>query len=108
MIRTVEENEKLKEWIASVPTWYHVLDLGDGIRTPGHFDLETTLPHYSLPARLDGLRVLDVGCSDGFFTFEFAKRGAKEVVAVDLPGWDKADWTPRYLKARESRSAAER
>lgn len=37
-----------------------------------------------LPARLDGKRVLDLGCNHGFFCFEALKRGAKEVVGIDV------------------------
>ena len=31
--------------------WYHVLDLGNGIVTPGQYNLKPLLPHYGLPAR---------------------------------------------------------
>jgi tRNA (mo5U34)-methyltransferase len=37
------------------------------------------------PATLAGLRCLDVGTMDGFWAFERERRGAAEVVAVDLP-----------------------
>jgi len=36
-----------------------------------------------LPRDMRGLRVLDVGCSDGYFSFEMEKRGAK-VMAIDF------------------------
>ncbi|HYC77636.1 MAG TPA: hypothetical protein VEI02_08420 [Planctomycetota bacterium] len=29
--------------------------------------------------------MLDVGCSSGFFSFEFERRGARRVVGADLP-----------------------
>jgi SAM-dependent methyltransferase len=32
---------------------------------------------------MTGMRILDIGCSDGFFSLEFARRGAAEVVAID-------------------------
>jgi tRNA (mo5U34)-methyltransferase len=35
-----------------------------------------------LPQRLDGWRVLDVGCNAGFYSFELARRGAS-VLAID-------------------------
>jgi tRNA (mo5U34)-methyltransferase len=33
---------------------------------------------------MTGWRVLDVGCSEGFFSFEAERRGASEVVSVDF------------------------
>jgi tRNA (mo5U34)-methyltransferase len=36
-----------------------------------------------LPAGMSGLRALDIGCSDGFFSFEMERRGAS-VVAIDF------------------------
>jgi len=41
------------------------------------------LPHYGLPEDLAGMRVLDIGCAEGFFSFEAEKRGALEVVSID-------------------------
>jgi tRNA (mo5U34)-methyltransferase len=75
--------------------WYHVLDLGDGETTRGWFDLRPFLHRYGLPERLDGQRVLDVGTWDGFFAFEAERRGAAEVVALDLDDERELDWPPR-------------
>ena len=65
------------------------------------------LAHYHLPERLDGMRVLDVGASTGFFAYEFERRGADEVVAIELPSWDAHDWTPRYRRGLAVRTADE-
>jgi len=59
--------------------------------TPGWYDLRALPAQLPLPARLDGLRCLDVGTFDGFWAFELERRGASEVMAVDLLdplGWD--------------------
>src|SRR5712692_6903868 len=32
---------------------------------------------------MTGMRVLDIGCAEGFFSFEAERRGAKEVIAID-------------------------
>jgi tRNA (mo5U34)-methyltransferase len=69
--------------------WYHTLDLGNGLVTPGDFDYRQLLHHYQFPADLTGQRVLDVGSATGFFAFEFEKRGA-QVLSVELPAL--ADW----------------
>ena len=36
-----------------------------------------------MPEDLTGMRVLDIGARDGFYTFEAERRGAREVVALD-------------------------
>ena len=51
--------------------------------TPGSQDTDAQLRQLQLPESLAGLTVLDIGCSDGFFSFECEKRGAARVLAVD-------------------------
>ena len=75
--------------------WYHTIDLGHGVRTPGIFDHQPFLRHYGLPRRLDGRTALDVGAAAGFFSFELERRGA-QVTATDLPTWMAHDFGPRY------------
>lgn len=62
---------------------YHRIDLGDGVATRGEYDMARYLSHYNLPPRLDGLTVLDVGTSSGYFALECARRGGI-VTAIDL------------------------
>src|SRR4051812_27010965 len=64
--------------------WYHTIDLGGGVVTSGYYDHTSILRYYRLPERLDGLRVLDIACFDGYWSFEFERRGAVEVVALDV------------------------
>jgi tRNA (mo5U34)-methyltransferase len=40
------------------------------------------------------MRCLDVGTFDGFWAFELERRGAAEVVAIDLLDHARADWPP--------------
>ena len=96
MTRTAEQSEELRKRVAAIPAWFHAIDLGDGVVTPGTFDMAHWIRYYDVPERLDGKRVLDVGASNGYFAFEFERRGAAEVVAIDLPKWGQHDWTPRY------------
>jgi SAM-dependent methyltransferase len=53
--------------------------------TPGSGSSDSfgKLKALKLPDRLDGKRVLDLGCNYGFFCFEILDRGAKEVVGID-------------------------
>lgn len=75
--------------------WYHTIDLGHGVVTPGFVDHREQLPYYAIPASLEGLRVLDVATFDGYWAFEFERRGA-EVVAADIPRWSDVD-VPRLM-----------
>jgi len=77
--------------------WYHTIDLGNGIKTPGRFDHTPDLAAYRLPENVTGLRVLDVATFDGFWAFQFEKRGAREVYALDLAAPSDLDWPPKRL-----------
>src|SRR3954462_13702196 len=79
--------------------WYHTLELAPGVVTDGWFDLRDAVGHYQLPERLDGPRCLDVGPWAGFWPFELARRGAAEVVALDLDNERALDWPPRRRPA---------
>jgi tRNA (mo5U34)-methyltransferase len=74
---------ELARQVAGV-TWYQSIDLGRGFVTPGFYDHRPILERYSLPERLDGMRVLDVATFDGFWAFEFERRGAAEILALDV------------------------
>ena len=93
--------------LREVGPWYHQVDLGNGLRTRDVFPAEGPQPvdhpltrweavRDHIPADLSGMRVLDVGCADGFFTVEVARRGADEVVATDP--WAKAIARVDFLK----------
>ncbi|MEM7365052.1 MAG: class I SAM-dependent methyltransferase [Pseudomonadota bacterium] len=77
--------------------WYHTLDLGHGVVTEGQFDHGVILDRYRLPDDMKGKRVLDVATFDGFWAFEFERRGAAEVVALDVAGPKDCDWPPARL-----------
>lgn len=70
--------------------WYHTIELPGGIVTPGVYDHRPLVPHLGIPSDLRGMRVLDVATFDGFWAFEFERRGA-EVVALDLARWTDGD-----------------
>ena len=79
--------------------WYHTVELPDGTVTPGWFDLRPYVPRYGIPDDLAGKRVLEVGTWDGFWAFELERRGAAEVVAIDLDDERDLDWPPRRRPA---------
>jgi len=78
--------------------WYHTIELPGGVVTPGYYDHRTLVPHYGLPADLTGQRVLDVGAWDGFWSFEFERRGAT-VTAVDIDRLVETDFPPAIREA---------
>src|SRR5467141_1478161 len=76
----------IRKLIAEHGRWWHEIELGPGIVTPGDDSNRMKLPildALGLPHAMSGLRALDIGCSDGYFTFEMEKRGA-EVTAIDF------------------------
>src|SRR5580700_4662119 len=68
---TVVEREWLRSQIEAEPWWFLKQDLGDGLVTPGWSDpRHEKLPHFGLPEDMSDMRVLDIGCNEGFFSFE--------------------------------------
>lgn len=77
--------------------WWQSIDLGDRV-TPGTTTLEQLQAYWAemgLPSDLRGKRLLDIGCWDGFFSFEAERQGA-EVTAIDC-------WRPpNFFQAHET------
>jgi len=86
---------------AKTQGWYHTLEL-PGLTTQGIFDMRPYVGAYGLPASLAGKRVLEVGTWDGFWAFEMERRGAAEVVALDLDDERELDWPPRRRRPNTS------
>jgi tRNA (mo5U34)-methyltransferase len=72
--------------------WWHAIDLGHGIVTPGEDDTPARLQRLGMPESLRGMTVLDAGAWDGFFSFEAEKRGAARVLATDSFCWGGDGW----------------
>ncbi len=84
-MRSQEAVSALQKAVAARP-WFHSIDLGDGVVTPGFDDSAFKLRTIGMPANLAGRRVLDIGAIDGFFSFEAERRGGI-VTATDHYGW---------------------
>ena len=85
------DREQLASEVASI-RWWHTIDLGNGIVTPGVDDSRAKLDFVRMPADLSGRSVLDVGAWDGFFSFEAERRGARRVLATDSFSWGEGGW----------------
>jgi tRNA (mo5U34)-methyltransferase len=72
--------------------WYHTLELAPGVVTPGWLDTRGVVGRLPFPASLEGARCLDVGTFDGFWAFEMERRGADEVLAIDVLDPRHWDW----------------
>ena len=81
--------DQLKDEVGRI-RWFHSIDLGNGIVTPGVDRSERRLKGIHMPASLAGKSVLDVGTFDGFYAFEAERRGGK-VVATDTAVWRNPD-----------------
>jgi len=83
------EAHDLRLKVAAVPYWWHSIDLGFGVSTPGAKTAEFLAGESAsldLPD-LNGKSVLDIGAWDGFYSFLAEERGAARVVACDSVAW---------------------
>ena len=82
---TVSPLEEMKQEVERLKPWYHRIDLGNGIITPGHdwdhiWDLIRNARKF---IDYRGKTVLDIASWDGLHAFEAEKAGADMVVATD-------------------------
>ena len=81
----IQDHKQIINLMRNVEFWYHQIELAPGIVTPGVNDSSAVLKNLEalrLPDDCSGLRVLDIGCRDGFFSFAMEARGA-DVTGVD-------------------------
>src|ERR1700694_579592 len=81
--------QEVKRHIDAVPFWFHSIDVGHGISTPGKKTVEALrdeLESLRLPDMI-GKTVLDIGACDGFYSFEAERSGASAVTALDHYVW---------------------
>jgi tRNA (mo5U34)-methyltransferase len=93
----------LQSRVDEIPFWWHSIDLGGGVVTPGvktAEELEKELAWLGL-GDLRGKSVLDVGSWDGYFAFAAERLGADRVVALDHYVW--ATEVGEFVKYRDSR-----
>lgn len=87
------------------PFWYHTIDIASGVSTKGWFDLRPVVDQMPWP-NVRGKRCLDIGTFDGYLAFELERRGAAEVVAVDVEDHLQWDWPPDHRDEAIPRDAA--
>jgi tRNA (mo5U34)-methyltransferase len=97
------ETDELRRRVAEI-AWFHTIDLGDGVVTPGVGDTPRNLGLVKMPEDLSGQTVLDIGAWDGFYSVEAEGRGASRVLATDSFCWSGAAWATKagFDLAREA------
>ena len=70
--------------VEGVERWYHRIEVAPGVVTPGEHDSPYVLERVPFPDDCTSMRVLDIGARDGFFSFEAERRGAAQVIALDV------------------------
>jgi hypothetical protein len=70
------------------------MDLPEVGTTPGSWDLRPTIDDYLGRYDFRDKRCLDVGAGSGHLTFEMERRGAREVVSVDVLPEDQNELVP--------------
>lgn len=105
LLRGPGRRRRLRERVAGVPSWWHTIELGHGVVTPGSKGgggdyMRTELERLQLPD-LTGRSVLDIGAWDGFYSFEAERRGAARVVALDHYVWGRDQGKAGFDLARD-------
>jgi len=82
--------EMVLKKINQVPFWWHRIEVGYGIVTPGHQNSfvhpsgpKNYLEKIQLPDDLREKSILDIGAWDGLFSFAAERRGASKILAID-------------------------
>lgn len=77
--------------------WFHSIDLGNGIVTPGVIPLRVLKAQAAIYFADDvsGRTVLDIGAWDGFNAIEAVRRGTSRVMATDHWVWKHHPWASR-------------
>lgn len=83
--------------------WYHTIDVLPDVTTRGWFDLRHALSLIPWPD-VRGKRCLDIGTWDGFYAYELERRGAREIVALDVPDLSEIDYPPEVRSQQEDLS----
>jgi tRNA (mo5U34)-methyltransferase len=78
----------IRQQVDALGEWFQNLDLKGVATAPRHYlgDYPANKWRHisaALPARMDGLTVLDIGCNAGFHALECKRRGARRVLGID-------------------------
>jgi tRNA (mo5U34)-methyltransferase len=86
---TKSDSAALEQRVRQIP-WFHSIDLGDGIVTPGHKPPDVHRLEFATifdPVDICDRTVIDVGAWNGAYSFEAKRRGAARVLSTDSVVW---------------------
>jgi tRNA (mo5U34)-methyltransferase len=89
-------SESLAAEVRSLP-WHHEIDFGNGLLSPGDEKIGVLRAQADayFAEGIAGKSFLDIGCWDGFNSFEASRRGALRVLATDHFAWSEKCWGDR-------------
>ncbi|MCC6933548.1 MAG: DUF1698 domain-containing protein [Deltaproteobacteria bacterium] len=99
----MSNQQELKLQMEALGQWFHRIDLGNGLVTPGlESDLTSTKFEVIKPYITENLRnktVLDIGCNAGAISIEFARQGSR-VTGIDIRDMyvNQARWVASVLQ----------
>ena len=82
--KTSFSDDEVKKMFDSVDWWYHSFKIGnvENTNTKSSLNYQMWISQI-IPTDLNGMKILDIGANDGFYSFLCESRGAKRILAVD-------------------------
>ena len=94
--KTSFSDDEVKKMFDSVDWWYHYFKIGNVENTNTRTSLNYQMwISQIIPTDLNGMKILDIGANDGFYSFLCESRGAKRILAIDS---NKREFSDVYLK----------
>ncbi len=94
--KTSFSDDEVKKMFGSVDGWYHSFKIGNVENTNTRTSLNYQMwISQIIPTDLGGMKILDIGANDGFYSFLCESRGAKRILAVDS---NQLEFSDIYLK----------
>lgn len=105
------DREALIKQVRQLGPWFHQIDVGQGVKTrdvaplQGPQPPDHPMPRWlkikdALPQDMRGMNIFDIGSSDGFFSVEMHRRGAKHILSMDADkrSVERLKWLKKQLK----------
>ena len=94
--KTSFSDDEVKKMFDSVDGWYHSFKIGNVENTNTMTSLNYQMwISQIIPTDLNGMKILDIGANDGFYSFLCESRGAERIFAIDN---NKRELSNVYLK----------
>ena len=99
LFKTSFSDDEVKKMFDSVDGWYHSFKIGNVENTNTMTSLNYQMwISQIIPTDLSGMKILDIGANDGFYSFLCESRGAKRTLAVDNNQRELSDVSLKRLR----------